>query len=280
MIPEDPQDRAYEQAVRSIWADPSMDEVVRTSFLHQDLEQALAAFLASEHWARVRRLLGECGVEPGSRVLDFGGGRGMIAAALTLEGFAATLCEPNPSEIVGTGAAKELSELVPGGFEVVNGPVEVLAGEPPFAAAVCRAVLHHIHPLAPVMRQLASVISPGGVFIASDEPVLRKEAELEVVRDEHPFVRFGVDEWAGRPAVYRAALEEAGFQRVTVKFPVSREDYGRILRPDLSAPLATAGYLKYRLRTKLRPHPGETRSIIAWVPGVRPAPRETSQVRP
>ena len=131
MIPEDPQDRAYEGAVRAIWADPAMDEVVRSSFLHEDLEEALAAFLASEHWARVRRLLDECGVKPGSRVLDFGGGRGMISAALATEGFSATLCEPNPSEIVGTGAAQDFSELVPGGFEVVNGPVEALASEGP-----------------------------------------------------------------------------------------------------------------------------------------------------
>ena len=280
MIPEDPQDRAYEGAVRAIWADPAMDAVVRSSFLHEDLEEALAAFLASEHWARVRRLLDECGVKPGSRVLDFGGGRGMISAALATDGFAATLCEPNPSEIVGTGAARKLSELVPGGFEVINGPVEVLASEPPFAAAVCRAVLHHIHPLAPVMQQLASVISPGGPFIASDEPMIRKEAELEVVLREHPFVQFGVEEWAGTPATYRAALQEAGFERVEFRFPVSLRDYRRILRPDLAAPLAIAGYLKYRLRARLRPHPGETRSIVSWAPGVRTIPRETSQATP
>lgn len=113
MIPEDPQDRAYEGAVRAIWADPAMAEVVHSSFLHEDLEEALAAFLASEHWARVRRLLDECGVKPGSRVLDFGGGRGMISAALATNGFAATLCEPNPSEIVGTGAARKLSSSCP-----------------------------------------------------------------------------------------------------------------------------------------------------------------------
>lgn len=257
-----------------------MAEVVESSFLHEDLGEALATFLASEHWARVRRLLDECGVEPGSRVLDFGGGRGMISAALSHDGYVATLCEPNPSEIAGTGAAKKLAELVPGGFEVVNGPIEDLRDEPPFAAAVCRAVLHHIHPLVPVMRQLAAVISPGAPFIASDEPMIRNEAELEVVRREHPFVRFGVDEWAAPPAVYRSALEDAGFQRVTVRFPVALEDYRRILRPDLAAPLAIAGYLKYRLRAKLRPHPGETRSLVAWAPSTRAASLETSQTPP
>jgi 2-polyprenyl-3-methyl-5-hydroxy-6-metoxy-1,4-benzoquinol methylase len=257
---------AYESAVKSAWADPGMAEVVRTSFLHESLEEALTAFLASEHWARVRRLLREAGVAPGSRVIDFGGGRGMISAALALEGFVPTLCEPNPSEIVGTGAARRLSELVPGGFEIVTGPVERLVGEEPYAAGVCRAVLHHVQPLAPALQTLVSVIRPGGVFIASDEPTIRHESELEVVLREHPFVPFGVEEWAAPVSVYRTAFEEAGFERLEVRFPVSLRDYRKIVHPSVAAPLVVAGYLRYRLRSRLRPHPGETRSIVAWAP--------------
>lgn len=256
--------------MKTAWGDPSLSEVVRLGFLHQDLGEALDAFLVDEQWARIRRLLDEAGVRPGDRVLDFGGGRGMISAALTREGFVATLCEPNPSEVAGTGAAQRLAELVPGGFEIVNGTVErLLERGPYFAAGVCRAVLHHVHPLVPALEQVAAVLAPGGAFIASDEPIIRNVSELEVVRNEHPFVRFGVDEWAGTVSYYRGAFEAAGFGDVRVRFPVAFADYRRINHAGTPAPLAAAGYARYRLRSLLRPHPGETRSIVGRKPGSR-----------
>jgi 2-polyprenyl-3-methyl-5-hydroxy-6-metoxy-1,4-benzoquinol methylase len=268
--PDDPQDAAYELAVKTAWSDPSLADVVRLGFLHEDLAEALEAFLADEHWARIKRLLLEAGVEPGAQILDFGGGRGMISAALAREGYVPTLCEPNPSEVAGTGAAERLAQLVPGGFEIVNGTVDGLIERGPvFAAGVCRAVLHHVHPLVPALTDVASVLAPGGSFIASDEPTIRDEAELEVVRREHPFVRFGVDEWAAPSSYYRDAFRQAGFERVSVCFPVSLGDYRRIRHAGTPAPLAVAGYVRYRLRTAVRPHPGETRTIVGRKPRAR-----------
>lgn len=268
--PLDAQDAAYEQAVLSARADPEMRDVVLDSFLQEDLAEALDSFMASEHWARIQRHLRRLDVPAGARVLDFGGGRGLVAAALSRSGYRATLCEPNPSDVCGSGAALRLSEMLDGGFTVEASSLDELAPGDGFDAVVCRAVLHHVKPLTGVLRQLLDVLQPGAPLIASDEPTIREPRELEILRREHPFVRYGVDEWATTSSEYAAALREAGFENIRVSFPVSFSDYRDVVRSDLSLALATAAYARYRAWAILRPRPGESRTILARRPRDKP----------
>lgn len=256
------QDMAYERAVLSARADDSMADAVDAAFLQEDIRVALREFRGSEHWARIRRLLDENGIEPGMRVLDMGGGRGLVAASLSEEGFRAVLCEPNPSEVCGAGAAAALAAGLEPGFEVHNGFVGELEPDS-FDAVVCRAVLHHIHPMAPVLADARAVLKPGGVFIASDEPTIRRHGDLQQVLDEHPFVPFGVEEWAGPRSHYRDALSEAGFTGVEDSFPVAFDDYRSAIRPEFGQAMAAIGYAKYRVVSLVRPHPPVSRTFVA-----------------
>lgn len=260
------QELAYERAVEGARRDPALRAVVEETFLHEDPAAALSAFRASEHWARVLRLLERCGVAPGARVLDFGGGRGLVAAALSLAGYRAVLCEINPSEVCGAGAAVAVRSATGADFEIAGGPVSELRAGAPFDAVVCRSVLHHVEPLGAVLSDLREVIRPAGWLIASDEPTIRSERELERLRGAHPFVAFGVEETAYRVGDYRAALEAAGFERVEDRFPVAFGDYRRILRASDPAPVAALLYARYRLRSALRPAPGQSRSFVARAP--------------
>src|SRR3954452_20020739 len=105
MSSADDQELAYERAVRTARQEPTMRHVVEQGFLHEDPLDAFNAFRSSEHWARVLWLMHLRGVTPRSRVMDFGGGRGLIAAALAQAGYDVLLCEINPSDVCGTGAA-------------------------------------------------------------------------------------------------------------------------------------------------------------------------------
>jgi len=260
--PIDTQDVAYERAVATARADPAMRGLVERAFLHADASQALAAFRASEDYARVRRLLGEAGVEPPARVLDFGGGRGLLAAALAADGFQAALCEPNPSDVCGTGAAAAVLEAAPAPFDIVASNVSDLpAGT--FDAVACRAVLHHVEPLTGVLRAVHGVLRPGGAFVAADEPTIRREGQRRAAIERHPFVRFGVEEDAHPVEHYVSALREAGFREVEYRFPVAWSDYRRHVRRGDPVALVALLYARYRLREALGPEPGAVRSLIA-----------------
>jgi SAM-dependent methyltransferase len=263
--PEQDQDQAYEAAVLSARADPALAATIQESFLDEDDVVALRRFQASEHWARIERLLARQGIEPGARVLDLGGGRGLVTAALAAAGYRPTLCEPNPSSVCGRGAAERLRAAAGLEYEVAGGDVAELAGGE-FDAAVCRAVLHHIEPLVPVLASVCAALRAGGSLVCSDEPTVRDESELGRLRETHPFVQFGVDENALTEDAYRRALKEAGFVAAVLRFPVSWADYRRFLRPSSPMPLSFALYWRYRLRSQLRPVPGEVRSITAKKP--------------
>jgi SAM-dependent methyltransferase len=259
------QDRAYEEAVLAARANPAYARTVEESFLDADEVAALGRFRESEHWARIARLLAELGIEPPARVLDLGGGRGLVSAALATAGFEATLCEPNGSAVCGRGAAERLREQAGLRFEIAAGDVAEFAGAG-FDAVVCRAVLHHIEPLVPVLSSVREALAPGGYLVCSDEPTIRDASELPELRRSHPFVQFGVDENALTVESYESALAEAGFEDVEVRFPVAWGDYRSRIRPSTPAPLALALYWRYRLRSRLRPQPGEVRSILARAP--------------
>jgi SAM-dependent methyltransferase len=256
------QDLAYEEAVLAARSDPKLAATILESFLDEDDHVALARFLASEHWSRIARLLGRQGVEPPARVMDFGGGRGLVAASLATEGYRVVLCEPNPSEVCGTGAAARLRSAAGLEFEIAGGDVAELAGSG-FDAVVCRAVLHHVEPLVPVLGAVAAALRPGGSLVCSDEPTVRHRGELERLRQLHPFVQFGVEESALTEAEYERSLREAGFADVAIDFPVSWADYRHILRPTTPVAAALPLYWRYRLKSALRPSPGEVRTIVA-----------------
>jgi SAM-dependent methyltransferase len=261
------QDLAYERAVLSARDDPAMSGVVLESFLDEDDLAALRSFRESEDWSRILRFLDQSGVAAGARVIDFGGGRGLVAAALAGDGYRVVLCEPNPSAVCGSGAARRLREAAGLDFEIAAGDVAELEGGE-FDAVVCRAVLHHVEPLVAVLASVCAALRPGGVLVCSDEPTIRDQGELPELRRNHPFVRYGVDENALTVAQYREAMEAAGFEAVRITFSISLGDYRRFVRPSTPAPLAVALYCRYRLRSALRPRPGDVRTIVARRPAV------------
>lgn len=262
----DGQDGAYESAVVAARSDPQMRAVIRRSFLEENIEASWRDFVESEDWFRVTELLAHAGIGPGDRVLDLGGGRGLVAASLAAIGYNPVLCEPNPSRVCGAGAAQQFTDGLDRPFQIHNGFASEIQDKTSFDAVVCRAVLHHIHPLAPALKECLDLLRPGGVFIASDEPTIRRPEQLDQVIAEHPFVPFGVEEWAGPRSHYRRSFMEAGFAKVEDRFPVSFRGYSERVRPGLVRPLAFAGYARYRLISLARPELPEPRSFIAWAP--------------
>lgn len=256
------QDLAYERAVIEGRKDPAFRGAIERAFLEEDAVRALTRFEASEDASRVLRLLADEGVPPGSRILDLGGGRGLLAAALSRSGYETTLCEPNPSPVCGSAAAAELREAAGASFEIEPRSVGDLP-DAAFDAVVCRAVLHHIEPLVPVLEEVLRVLRPGGALVASDEPTVRNERQLARLKRENEFIKYGVDENALRKSEYLEALRAAGFARPRVLFPVSWGDYRRHVRPGSSPVLALPLYVRYRLRSTIRPAPGEVRSVVA-----------------
>ncbi|HEY9299552.1 MAG TPA: methyltransferase domain-containing protein, partial [Phormidium sp.] len=75
----------------------------------------------------------------------------------------------------------------------------------------CRQVLHHAADLNQLCRELARVLRPGGVLIATREHVISKSEDLDAFLTSHPLHELYGGENAFLLKQYRQAITDAGF---------------------------------------------------------------------
>ena len=132
-----------------------------------------------------RRLIRECGIGPGMRVLDLGSGPGdvafLVAEAVGPSGSVLGVDREERSVMLAKRRAAEA------GFANVAFAVaddDALPADAPFDAAIGRLVLIHQPDPAAMIRRAAAVVRPGGI-VAFLEPALHLDGhslpEIELV---------------------------------------------------------------------------------------------------
>jgi SAM-dependent methyltransferase len=258
-------------AVLRLRADPASAAVVRDAYLGEDVKEASERFLRSGEFrelsARLARWL------PGARVLDVGAGTGIASYAFAQAGARAVVAlEPDPSDVVGNGAARRAAGGLPIAF------AGAFAEALPFRAGAfdvvyARQVLHHTQDLAGAVRECARVLRPGGVFAACREHVVDDARQLARFRAAHPIHRLAGNENAFSLDAYVAAVRGAGLGDVEVLGPLDS-----LVNAFPGA--ADEAELRDYGRTVLRKRLGAVGAAAAWVPGVTGVVRRMVQRMP
>ena len=199
---------SWEDAVQWLRSQPDSAQIVRDAYFDDPLLGAAERYWRSNEWQAVRRIIG---TGPG-QALDAGAGRGIASYALARDGFTVTALEPDPSDLVGSGAIRELARQSSLPITVE----ENLSEQLPFADAAfdvifARAVLHHIADLPAAMREFHRVLRPGGIMVAAREHVISSDADLPAFFASHPLHHRYGGENAHTLAFYQAAIGQAGF---------------------------------------------------------------------
>lgn len=228
----------WEEAVQWMRNQPEYEQLARDCYYDDPLIGSAKRFAASDEWRAVRRLLP---VVPG-RVLDVGAGRGISSYAFAADGWRVTALEPDPSSLVGRGAILRLAQEAGVSIEVASQRGEVLPFEgATFDVVYGRAVLHHLSDKVSFFREVARVLKPRGVVIATREPVLNCRDELAAFLDAHPLHRLYGGENAFLLDEYLDPMRKSGFDPVAViepfesvinYYPLSRQEWqGRCCAP-------------------------------------------------
>lgn len=275
---------SWEDAVRWLRAQPGSEAIVRDAYYDDPLISAADRYWHSNEWEAVRRIIGK---GPGN-ALDAGAGRGIASYALAKDGFTVTALEPDPSDLVGGGAIRQLADeaCLPICVE------EKLSERLPFADAsfdviFARAVLHHIGDLPAAMREFYRVLKPGGVFVAAREHVIAQQADLPAFLESHALHHRYGGENAYQVHVYEDAIGRSGLHLEktigSLDSPINYgpqstdEIYNRILEqlvpiPILRWPLLVflkipgVGMLVRKLASQMDRRPGRHASFIARKP--------------
>jgi SAM-dependent methyltransferase len=122
----------------------------------------------------------------GARVLDAGCGPGLVAEAFLEAGCQVVGADLSAEMIV---RARARCARFGARARFHNAPVDTLAAERPFDAAVSRLVLHHVPDPHAFLRAQVARVRAGGVVVASDHVAdpdpgrARWHREIEVARD-------------------------------------------------------------------------------------------------
>ncbi len=204
-----------EDAVRHLRSESRYRDLVRDTYLDEDVEAAAARFATSGEWDAEVQLLGER--IQGARVVDVGAGIGLASRAFVLGGAKSVWAiEPDPSEEVGRGALARVCRGL--SVDALDCRAEDLRLPDGCADIVyARQVLHHTRDLNRALRECARVLRPGGIFLACREHVVESEDELRKFRASHPVHQLTGGENAYRLSEYRDAIADAGL-RMTREF--------------------------------------------------------------
>jgi SAM-dependent methyltransferase len=210
----------WEQAVEWYRSQPGNESAVAANYFDHDGVAAAKRFAASPEFRETLKLVPERHRARGTKLLEIGAGAGIASYAFATNGFDVTALEPDPSEIVGAGAIRNLAVRTATPIHAVQEWGEGLPfADEAFAVVYVRQVLHHARDLRQLCAEAARVLRPGGFFIAVREHVIRDPADLPRFLKSHPLHAMYGGEHAYLRSEYEAAIRGAGLEITQVLAP-------------------------------------------------------------
>jgi len=221
---------SWEDAVQWLIDQPNQQQLVRDCYYDQPLQGAADRYWKSQEWQAIRSLM----PEKKGKALDIGAGHGISSYALAKDGWDVVALEPDPSNLVGTGAISRLAEENQLQITTARNTGEKI----PFDASsfdfvLARQVLHHANDLPQLCAEVFRILKPGGVFIAARDHVISSQDDLPKFLEIHPLHKLYGGEHAYQLGEYVDAIQVAGFE------------IERVLRPFDSV----INYAPYKLNT-------------------------------
>jgi|AMFO01.1.fsa_nt_gi Methylase involved in ubiquinone/menaquinone biosynthesis len=260
----------WEGAVQWLRDQPDQQELVRAAFYDDPLTEAAKRFSQSSEWKAVQAYLP---TPMGEKCLDLGAGRGIASYALARDGWQVTALEPDPSELVGAGAIRQLAEENDLDIEIIETWGESLPfDDASFDAVHCRQVLHHANNLVKLCQEIARVLRPGGVMIATREHVISRKEDLEAFLDSHPLHHLYGGEHAYLLEDYKRSIVNAGLKLEKVLnpfasdinlYPQTIQDVKNQVAGRLRIPARIIPDIALRLFAAINKTPGRLYSFVA-----------------
>jgi SAM-dependent methyltransferase len=206
----------WEEAVLWLRSQPEQQELVRACYYDDPVLESAMRYEASDEWQRTLPFLP---TQKGA-ALDLGAGRGISSYSLAKAGWQVDALEPDSSEVVGRGAIKQIADQSKLPIHPLEGYAEnIPAEDSKYQLVYGRQVLHHAQNLQKMCREVARVLKPGGVFVATREHVISRKEDLQAFLDAHPLHHLYGGENAFLLDEYLDALKAAGLSLKHVLAP-------------------------------------------------------------
>ena len=250
-----------QDAVVLLRKDPDYQDLIRDSYLGEDVKESADRFLASAEFSQVLELLGNDLSD--RKIMDLGSGIGIAAASFArVRAKEVIAVDPDLSDQIGVRASARLSRGLPvhsisalgENIPIENGTVDIVYS---------RQVLHHAGNLKRMVGEIYRVLRPGGMMLSTREHVVDNERQLKRFLADHPVHQLAGGENAFKLSDYLEAIQKAG---LVVKEIIGPWDSVINAFPNVR----NHSELRELPRTLLRQKLGKLGEMIGNVPGVIP----------
>lgn len=267
----------WHDTIEFIRKNPEYEGLVDETFIRNDLVWNVEAFSKSEEFQETLKVLKECKILPGSRILDVGAGNGIACISFAIKGYLVTALEPDLSDSVGAEAIKWLKEH----FKIEKISLVSSFGEDMpfeddyFDLVYARQVMHHAYNLPEFAKSMYRVVKKGGYLFTVRDHVISNDKEKESFFKIHPLHKFYGGENAFKLEEYTNALNNAGFEIKKIFDPTesiinlspwSKKRFDNVFRQKFGSvlsfvPILALGWHLNKIR--LRRMPGRLYSVLS-----------------
>ena len=192
-------------------ADPAFAEILKLSYLEEDLPASFQRCMDSPAPMAISDVLNRLGVSRDASIVDVGSGRGHFPYALSRLGYDdLTVMEPNDNWHTGTGYLRSLPDHH---IKIINSFDTWRGLRNQFDAAVSFGTVHHWQHIPQGMMDLRRTLKPGGYWIMAAEFFANSSREfLSAMYNHNTATRYNSYEWAYPASVYADMAESVGLK--------------------------------------------------------------------
>lgn len=229
----------WEESIKLIRSDEKYRELIRLTYISEDLEHNITMFRESEEFQETMQKIRDIGSTVRT-VLELGCGNGIAAINFALEGYNVTATDPDESKTVGTGAVEIMKEkLGLHDLNIINSTAEELdlpSGS--FDLIYCRQAMHHARDLNIFVANAARLLKTGGLMLTVRDHVIYNKKDKQWFLDTHPLHHMYGGENAYLATEYKEAFKRAGleiiqelkyFDSVINFYPLSKAEFSGIV---------------------------------------------------
>jgi SAM-dependent methyltransferase len=250
------------EAIRCLREDPRYADLIRDTYLGEDVGEAAERFKRSAEFEEVLQMVRSS--LQGGTVLDLGAGNGIASYSLALSGATCVYAlDPDASDAVGTGALRRLTAHLPV-VPLMGVGEHIPLRDQSIDLVYVRQALHHASDLRRLLSECARVLKRGGALLACREHVVDDAKQLEEFLGNHPVHQLAGGENAFSLAEYLQAIREGGLEIQCVIRP-----WDSVI--NAFPAVRTREELRQTPAALLRRQLGGLGGLISHVPGVRPS---------
>jgi len=185
----------WEKTISHLKKNKDYRELIESCYYDDPISKAVNRYQTSQEWLEIKRLLKKYKITSGSKILDYGAGRGVCSITFAAYNFDTYAIDSNDGIEAGLNSTKDFLKKKNLQISAIKSDFKKIPFEDNFFDLVfARQSLHHSENLSESCSEIYRVMKKGGKFFALKDHIIDKIEDKKIFLKNHPLHKFTKDE--------------------------------------------------------------------------------------